>query len=213
MSEDSSTRRRRSIPIERMTLGRPLGGGWLARTWWVVLLRAIAAIAFGVLAFAWPRHTAAALISLFGAFALCDGALALLAGSRRRGSSRGAWLVMSGVTSMAAGVFAFLRPREMGFALVTIVGVWLILRGLSELGHAVFSRATDNEAGVPEGRDWRLATDGAASGALGAGLLILPHVGALTILWGLGAWAILHGALMSAYALRLRQYDGVVGDV
>ena len=45
----------------------------VARHWWLVLLRGIAAIAFGILAIAWPGVTLLTLIVLYGAYALADG--------------------------------------------------------------------------------------------------------------------------------------------
>ena len=51
----------------------------LAKSWWVLLLRGIAAIIFGVLAFAWPGLTLVTLVLLYGAFALVDGVLSLVA--------------------------------------------------------------------------------------------------------------------------------------
>src|SRR5262245_22910368 len=51
----------------------------LAKCWWALLLRGIAAIVFGVLAFAWPGLTLVTLVLLYGAFALVDGVLSLIA--------------------------------------------------------------------------------------------------------------------------------------
>ena len=39
----------------------------LAKNWWLVLLRGIAAIVFGVLAFVWPGLTLLTLILFYGA--------------------------------------------------------------------------------------------------------------------------------------------------
>ena len=65
----------------------------LARYWWLILLRGIAAIIFGVLAFVWPGITLVTLVLLFGAYTLVDGVLALgqrswAAMSARAGGSR-----------------------------------------------------------------------------------------------------------------------------
>lgn len=54
----------------------------LAKNWWLLLLRGIAAIVFGVLAFAWPGLTLVTLVLFYGAFALVDGVIALVAPSR-----------------------------------------------------------------------------------------------------------------------------------
>ncbi len=51
----------------------------LAKHWWLLLLRGICAILFGVLAFVWPGITLLTLVLLYGAFALVDGVLALAA--------------------------------------------------------------------------------------------------------------------------------------
>ncbi|MHB8144311.1 MAG: DUF308 domain-containing protein, partial [Vulcanimicrobiaceae bacterium] len=54
----------------------------LARNWWALLVRGIAAILFGILAFALPGTTLFVLVMLFGAYALVDGVFALVAAVR-----------------------------------------------------------------------------------------------------------------------------------
>ena len=63
----------------------------LAKCWWLLLLRGIAAIVFGVLAFIWPGLTLVTLVLLYGAFALVDGVLSLVAAFT--GSTKGPNLV------------------------------------------------------------------------------------------------------------------------
>ena len=61
-------------PLERLPLVRTL-----AENWWLVLLRGLASIVFGILAFVWPGLTLVALVLLWGAYAIVDGAIALWA--------------------------------------------------------------------------------------------------------------------------------------
>jgi uncharacterized membrane protein HdeD (DUF308 family) len=60
-------------------LGLPLAGPALLRAladnWWLVLLRGIASVAFGCLAFFWPGLTLLTLTFLWGAYAVFDGFL------------------------------------------------------------------------------------------------------------------------------------------
>ena len=58
----------RSTPLRRALLHT------LAKNWWMLLLRGICAILFGILAFVWPAMTLVTLILLYGAFAFVDGA-------------------------------------------------------------------------------------------------------------------------------------------
>jgi uncharacterized membrane protein HdeD (DUF308 family) len=59
----------------------------LAGNWWALLLRGIAAVLFGVAAFFWPGLTLFVLV-FFGAYALIDGILAIVAGIRGSKGSR-----------------------------------------------------------------------------------------------------------------------------
>ena len=41
--------------------------------WWMLALRGVAALIFGILAFVWPAMTLLGLVFLFGAYALLNG--------------------------------------------------------------------------------------------------------------------------------------------
>ena len=83
----------------------------LAGNWWAFLLRGIAAVLFG-LAVLYPRsllEPAVVLVVLFGAYALWDGILALVAGIR--GSVSCLWpLLVEGLLGVLAGIFTFFEP-------------------------------------------------------------------------------------------------------
>src|SRR6476620_11369037 len=96
----------------------PLAGLALLRTmadnWWLVLLRGIAAIAFGILAFAWPVITLLTLTLLWGAYAVVDGLCALwgaVAGPRGHMGAR-FWLIIVGLAGVVAGLLAFAWPAS-----------------------------------------------------------------------------------------------------
>lgn len=78
----------------------------LARNWWMFIVRGLAAIGFGVLAFAWPDSTLLALTLLWGAYAFIDGITALGAAFNGNGVTR-RWLALAGVVGILAGVVAF----------------------------------------------------------------------------------------------------------
>ena len=82
----------------------------LAKNWWLLLLRGIAAIIFGLLAFAWPGLTLLTLILFYGAFALVDGVLAIIAAITGGAPGSRWWLAVVGLLGIAAGLVTFLTP-------------------------------------------------------------------------------------------------------
>src|SRR2546421_644141 len=97
----------------------------LAKCWWLVLLRGIAGIVFGILAFAWPGLTLAVLILLYGAYALVDGVIALIAAFT--GAAKPVptwWLVVVGLFGILAGLVTFLWPGITALVLIFFIGGW-----------------------------------------------------------------------------------------
>src|SRR5689334_9024910 len=91
-------------------MGHPILNA-LAENWWLFLLRGIAAIIFGILAFVWPGLTLLTLIFLWGAYAIADGIFALWAAiSGRVSMAPRWWLAIVGVAGIIAGVLAFAWP-------------------------------------------------------------------------------------------------------
>src|SRR5262249_34692901 len=107
----------------------------LARNWWLVALRGVAGIIFGILAFVMPGITLATLILLFGIYALADGVLDVIAAVRggRRQEERWWALLIEGLVSIAAGVVALARPGLTAVVLLYLIAAWAIVTGVFEL--------------------------------------------------------------------------------
>ena len=170
----------------------------ISRNWWLVLLRGIVSILFGILAFAWPGPTVLALTLLFGAYALADGALSLIAavsGSDR--STPAWWLVLVGLLGIAAGLIAFFWPGKTAFALVVMIGAWALAIGIFEIIGAIRLRHEIDD-------EWWLIAAGILSVLFGLAVLLAPAAGALAIVWLIAAYAIVAGVLMVAFSFRLK---------
>jgi uncharacterized membrane protein HdeD (DUF308 family) len=97
----------------------------LADNWWLLLLRGIAAVAFGVLAFFWPGLTLITLTWLWGAYALTDGVIAIWATFNASGGDAGPrwWLGLSGVVSTLGGFAAFYYTGMTTLVLLMFIAV------------------------------------------------------------------------------------------
>src|SRR5438270_12724122 len=75
------------------------------RHWWVPVLRGIAALLFGVIAFTHPVMAAATLVLLFGAWVLIDGIFRVMGSVAHRASySVWVWLLVIGVLRIIIGL-------------------------------------------------------------------------------------------------------------
>ena len=174
----------------------------LAKCWWLLLLRGIASVVFGVLAFILPGLTLVTLVLLYGAFALVDGVLTLVAAFT--GGAKPVptwWLVVVGLIGIAAGVVTFLWPGITAILLVLFIGAWALVHGIFEIIGAIqLRKEIDNE--------WTLILGGVLSVLFGAVLLIAPGAGALGLIWAIAAYSIVFGILFIGLALRLRKHAG-----
>ena len=170
----------------------------LARHWWVIGLRGLAAILFGVLAFVWPGMTLAVLVLLFGAYALVDGVLTLIA-AFRGGVQHRIVMLVEGVVSVLAGLAAFVWPGLTALVLLYIIAFWAIVTGVLEIVAAIrVRRAISNELGLVIG--------GVLSVVFGVVLLIAPGAGALAVIFLIGAYAVVFGIALLGLAWRLREH-------
>ena len=172
----------------------------LVHNWWVVLLRGIAGILFGILTFVSPAISLGALVLLFGAYSFADGVLAIISAIRNRAESERWWIVLiQGLAGVGAGLVTLLWPGITALALLAVVAAWALVIGGLEIAAAIRLRK------VITG-EWLLVLSGIASITLGVLLALFPGPGALALVIWIGAYAIVSGVLLVALALRLRSW-------
>ncbi len=96
--------------------------------WWLLVIRAIIALLFGIMALIWAQFTLLFLVYLFGAYALLDGILAVIVSvQERQTSSRWRVLLLGGIAGIILGIFAFFQPVVTAVALLYIIAAWLVI--------------------------------------------------------------------------------------
>jgi uncharacterized membrane protein HdeD (DUF308 family) len=171
----------------------------MAKNWWILLLRGIVAIVFGVLAFIWPGLTLLTLVLLYGAYALVDGLLALASAVTGGALAPRWWLAVIGFLGIAAGILTFAWPGITALVLLFFIAFWAIAVGIFQIIGAIrLRKEIENE--------WLLILCGIISVLFGIGILLAPGAGALALVWVIGFYAVLEGILYIGLAFRLKRH-------
>lgn len=170
----------------------------VARYWWLIALRGLFGIVFGILAIAWPGITLAVLILFFGAYMFVDGAFAL-AGAIRFRHQRERWvpLLLEAILGLAVGAVTFLWPGIAALAWVFTIAAWAMLTGILELIAAFRLRGA-------LGTEILLGLSGIISIVFGLAMAALPLIGLVVWVLLIAAYAIAFGVLLLVAGFRLR---------
>ncbi len=174
----------------------------IGKQWGWVALRGVVAVLFGILAMSMPGITLAALVLVWGAYALVDGIFALIAGWRIRDQNKPLWpLILAGVAGVAAGLVAFFWPGVTALVLLYIIAFWAIVGGAFQIVAAIrFRKEMQNE--------WLHGLSGVISLLFGIMLLAQPGEGALALIWAIGLYSVFFGVLLLVLAVRMKIHAG-----
>ena len=170
----------------------------LKRHWWVPVIRGIAAIVFGVIAFVYPGLTIATLVLFFGAWVLIDGIFRIVGAIGHRASDPDwGWQLVIGILGIVVGLLTFHAPQITALALVIYIAAWALMIGASEIALAVKMRREIKG-------EWFLILMGLASIVFAVLLLWNPIAGAAAVIWLIAWYAVVIGILAIFFGFRLR---------
>ncbi|MDX5414233.1 MAG: HdeD family acid-resistance protein [Rhodobacterales bacterium] len=174
---------------------------FLQRSWWVFLLRGLAAIGLGLACFFWPALTLSVLVLLLGAYVLVDGVLGLIDAVRNRDRLPRVWpLVLDSLLGIVFGGLTLFMPGLTALVLLMFVAAWAVIGGLVRIIVAFQIRREITG-------EWLLIISGILSILFGGLLAALPQVGLVTLVWLVGFYAVAFGILFVILAFRLRKLD------
>jgi uncharacterized membrane protein HdeD (DUF308 family) len=107
------------------------GGRKQNENWWILLLVGLCGIGVGILTFVSPDITAIVLLFYIAAWAIASGLMEIVAAVRLRKEIKGEWwLAISGLLSLAFGVFLMARPGVGVLAVLWTIGTFSIAFGI-----------------------------------------------------------------------------------
>ncbi len=163
--------------------------------WLAVILRGLASLVFGVIAFIYPGFTLGVLVTVFGIYAIVDGLTALWSAVKGNGKAAG---FLQGLASLAAGVFCLALPAVAVVYVVLLIGIWNIAVGVLQIAGAFVLRERISNA-------FLLGLGGALAALLGVIIVLYPAGGALSIIWLIAGTAVLVGLVLIAFGYALKQ--------
>jgi uncharacterized membrane protein HdeD (DUF308 family) len=170
----------------------------LLRSWSLLALRGAFALLLGLTVLLWPTISLAALVLVFGIYALLDGIVAVAIGTRHGGREH-AWLwLLEGGAGVGLGLAALAWTRTAVELLIVAIGLWAVATGVLEMAVArALRRELPGEA--------LLLAAGVASILLGVAIFFTPTTRAVGLVLMFGAYGMLFGASLLGQAVRLRR--------
>ena len=169
----------------------------LFRNWWMLALRGVLGIVFGIVALVSPESTKLALVLLFGAFAMADGVFAVGTGIAAKEYFDRWWAVLlEGLTGIIVGVLTFFWPNVTALALIYFIAAWAVVTGIFEIVAAIQFRQI-----IPG--EWAMILTGLLSVVLGITLFVFPAAAEVSLMWMIGIYAIIAGSMEIVFAFRM----------
>jgi uncharacterized membrane protein HdeD (DUF308 family) len=170
----------------------------LAREWWLLFVRGMLAVLWGVVALTWPRLTWHGLTVLFGTYTTFDGIAVLVIAYYARNVPGGWSFLFEAVVRIGTGLVVLTVPWAAASRLPTVIAAWAAVSALGQLAAAGTLR--HELAG-----EWPLPIASILSLIVAAFLAANPGAAAAGIAWLIGPYALLFGFTILAFAYRLWQ--------
>ena len=179
----------------------------MTQNWWAIAMRGMVAVLFGIATFMWPDITLRVFGPLFSGYAMINGVFAMIE-SFRRDVSRERWLplLFEGIVSIVVGALIIMWPGLTAMGLLYLIAFWAIMTGVFEIITSIRLRREIRG-------EWILALIAIISMAFGFLLLAFPVAGAFSVVLMIRAFVLAFGALMIAFAIKLRLLKRPGGEV
>ena len=162
--------------------------------WWLILIRGIIAVIFGVyVLLSNPVITAVSLVLAFGIYAVVSGGITFFVGLFGSGDGGDrAMLVIQGILQAILGVLVLAWPGISMISLLYAIIIFAFVGGIIEI------------VGAFQNRDFWLGLSGVISVIFGVYAFRFPGDGALTVLFAIGIYAILVGVALIIGSFQVR---------
>jgi uncharacterized membrane protein HdeD (DUF308 family) len=176
------------------------------KNWWLLTLKGVLLIIFGIIAFMNPGVTFTILLTWFAAFLFIDGVLSLISVFSNWKGTEDKWLfVLDGLVNILLGILIFRAPAAYTLIAVFFMGFWSIYSGISRIAIAIQLRKEIT------GEGW-LALSGVLGVLFGIIIIFNPAIGVGTFMYMLAFFALAIGVLLVLLSFKVKNAKNWVAD-
>jgi len=178
----------------------------LQKSWWIVTLRGVLAVIFGILAFATPELMLASLVLVFGIYAIVSGFFLLFGGFSLPDSDDKIFSIFEGLFLIFLGsLFVFLPGLSVMasilyisvYAIISYISVYAIISGLFQFYYSIKMKDSNRN-------EWFGILNAVVSIIFGIALLADLIVGAEVLVMVLGMYSIFFGIMAIAISFKIK---------
>lgn len=179
------------------TQDKALRQALMLRAEWLLAVRAVIALVFGLTALLWPDLSLALFLLLFCGFALVNGCANIILGLLGSDKTSG-WVPMLavGLAEVLLGVFILRNPYLSLTGLIILLGMAFIVRGAIEMTAAIVG------PWLGKARAW-LAIIGGLTCIVGILTAMQPASSGLAFIWLMGLYALVISAFLMATVIDI----------
>jgi len=170
----------------------------LQKNWWLIVIRGVLAILFGLLALFSPMIVVISLLTFFAFFAILSGffiiTLAILGEVNNRGLR-----IFEGLIFIITGVLVFMNPASAAAGIMIFIAAWAILSGILQIIGAIRLRKVITN-------EWLMILNGVISIIFGVVLASNLLVGAAVLAMFFGAFALVSGIFTVIWAFKIKNF-------
>ena len=172
--------------------------------WWILLLKGIILVLFGLFTIFWPAISFIALSLVFALYILLSGVMNIIYGITGISTHRYWFLILAlGIFEISVGAFAINHPHISIAALALLIGFTFLIRGIFEIISAFDDMFIHTHRILQ-------AVAGALSIIVGMIILRYPISGSIAFTWVLGIYALVAGPMLIALSVIANDITHVI---
>ncbi len=174
----------------------------IQKNWWLVLLRGVLPVIFGLVAIFLPGILLITILVYFGIVAVICGVFLLIEGFGIK-EEDGGMRILEGVLSIFFGLLFIILPEFILDVVMYLISIWAIIGGIMQIFHAVKLRKLVES-------EWITILYGVVTLVFGILVLLNIRAGAQALVMFFGAYSIISGLLMIWLSLKVKKINPVL---